>query len=156
MKLRTTMSLSNITNVKVTCAGCDIKFLISDTVFYRNKRWCRNQQCKEVIDTKVKNKNYRKAKRKMEKGTFRHGVGPELREFIKSRDDLTCRLCVTKLESTKAQVHHIVPVSFGGTDIKTNLVLLCSECHTLVHQNGWDLYADVLMHYTTRLANNQI
>jgi len=31
------------------------------------------------------------------------------------------------------RVHHIVPVSLGGTDEIENLVLLCPNCHTLVH-----------------------
>lgn len=143
-------------NRQVICAGCNQRFSLNVTSFYRNKRWCYSPSCKEIIDLKVKHANYKKAQKKMKNGTFRNGVNEELRTFIRKRDDLTCRLCVKKLESTNAQVHHIVPVSFGGTDIKTNLVLLCYDCHTLVHQNGWELYSDVLMHYTTRLANNTI
>lgn len=144
-----------MTNVRVTCAGCDQKFLITDTIFYRNKRWCSADKCKEVIDAKVKNKNYRKAIRKIEKGTFRHGVGADLREFIKSRDDLTCRLCMNKIDTHSAQVHHIQPVSFGGSDEITNLVLLCSGCHVMVHQNGWENYKYVLSSYTKGLASVQ-
>lgn len=141
-------------NRQVICAGCSCRFSLSETTFYRNKRWCKNMSCKDIIDLKVKHANYKKAQKKIKNGTFRHGVNEELRNFIRDRDDLTCRLCVTKLESTSAQVHHIVPVSFGGTDIKTNLVLLCYDCHTLVHQNGWELYTDVLTSYTTRISES--
>src|SRR5579885_783425 len=31
------------------------------------------------------------------------------------------------------RVHHLVPVSLGGVDTLENLVLLCSNCHALVH-----------------------
>jgi predicted HNH restriction endonuclease len=31
------------------------------------------------------------------------------------------------------RVHHIIPVSYGGTDVTNNLILLCSNCHSMVH-----------------------
>ncbi|PGT90147.1 HNH endonuclease [Bacillus thuringiensis] len=31
------------------------------------------------------------------------------------------------------QVHHMIPVQYGGSDDKYNLILLCSNCHKLVH-----------------------
>jgi len=141
-------------NVKVTCAGCDEKFLITDTVFYRNKRWCQSQACKEIIDFKVKNKNYRKAMRKIEKGTFRHGVDAVLRNYIKDRDNLVCRLCINKIDTHSAQVHHITPVSCGGSDDVQNLVLLCASCHVMIHQTGWENYTATFNGYTKKLSKN--
>ena len=31
------------------------------------------------------------------------------------------------------EIHHIVPVAKGGGDIDNNLILLCSNCHKVVH-----------------------
>jgi 5-methylcytosine-specific restriction endonuclease McrA len=139
-------------NRKVICAGCGDCFLTTKTEFYRSKRWCGNSLCKENIDYKVKNANYKKAQKKIENGTFRHGVNAELRETIKQRDEFTCRLCLNKLDSFNLQVHHIVPVSNGGNDDLNNLVLLCNGCHTKLHKEGWELYVSKLEKYTSSLC----
>lgn len=135
-------------NRQVICAGCSCSYYIPQTKFYRNKRWCGDALCKEVIDSKVKNANYKKAQKKIEKGTFRHGVESELREKIKKRDDFTCRLCFKNPDIHDLQVHHIVPVKEGGSDCLTNLVLLCKQCHTSLHQNDWKQYVNRLVEYT--------
>lgn len=144
------------TNKKVICAGCSDRHVLSETTFYRNKRWCGSELCKENIDYKVKHSNYKKTRRKIIKGTFRHGVSSDVREYIKNRDDFTCRLCFKKLQTVGMQVHHIVPVANGGTDDNSNLVLLCYECHTELHKAGWENYTKKLKDYTTKIENNYI
>ena len=139
-------------NRQVICAGCSCMYYIPQTKFYRNKRWCGNDTCKDIIDSKVRHHNYKKAQRKIEKGTFRHGVTAELRDCIKLRDDFTCRLCVNKLETNELQVHHIVPVSDGGDDELSNLVLLCHNCHTSLHKDDWKNYTEKLFDYTRSLS----
>lgn len=141
-------------NVKVICAGCNTKHSIESTVFYRNKRWCQKPECKEVIDKKVKHFNYKKAMKKIEKGTFRHGVRPDLREYVRVRDNHVCRICFNKLEEKNMQVHHIVPVANGGDDDYNNLVLLCNVCHTNLHKHGWENYIKQLKEYTTKVEHN--
>lgn len=71
-------------NRKVICAGCLESFYVHQTMFHRRKRWCGNGFCKEQIDYKVKNSNYKKAQRKIEKGTFRHGVNEDLGNILKT------------------------------------------------------------------------
>lgn len=142
------------TNRKVICAGCSQRYLINKTTFHRNKRWCGNEQCKEIIDYKVRHANYKKAQKKMSKGTFRHGVQAELREHIKNRDDYTCRLCFNKLDHTGLQVHHIIPVANGGDDSYINLVLLCYDCHTNLHKVGWENYVKKLEGYTRKIEEH--
>ena len=34
------------------------------------------------------------------------------------------------------EYHHIVPLIFGGNDINTNIVCLCSKCHKLIHYDS--------------------
>ena len=35
----------------------------------------------------------------------------------------------------KLELHHIVPIDFGGTDDFFNLLYLCQDCHKQVHRN---------------------
>lgn len=134
-------------NRKVICAGCENHFFINETSFYRKKRWCSNENCKQVIDIKVKNNNYKKQKRKLDNGTFRHGVSREVREYIKNRDMNRCTICSYSQNMYKLQVHHIIPVKEGGSDDYNNLVLLCYECHKEVHQNDWRDYVSKLRNF---------
>jgi 5-methylcytosine-specific restriction endonuclease McrA len=135
-------------NRTVICAGCTNTFFVRETSFYRNKRWCGALNCKDTIDTKVRHSNYKKTQKKIKNGTFRHGVDAELREYIKQRDNNTCKLCSTEYDFRNTQVHHIVPVSDGGSDEYENLILLCGICHVEVHQKGWELYVNNFKKYT--------
>lgn len=130
------------------CAGCQSRYSAEKTKFYRRKRWCGGDSCKEVIDTKVKHANYIKQQKKIKNGTFRHGVDAELREYIKTRDHHKCQKCFAFGDQINLQVHHIVPVSDGGTDDRSNLILLCSSCHTRVHQDGYKRYIKKFSKYS--------
>lgn len=128
---------------KVMCAGCSNYHLVDDTTFYRNKRWCYSPDCKNVIDEKVKNMNFVRRMRKMEKGKFRGGVAQDLRDIILRRDMNTCSMCYLKSSTPGVmQVHHITPVSKGGTDEYGNLITLCKPCHSKVHNKGWEKYVE--------------
>lgn len=124
----------------VMCAGCSKKYPVSNTTFYRNKRWCGTQECIANIDKKVASYNYKKQQRKILKGTNRTGVATELRSFIYHRDNSVCQECNLTFELWESQIHHIVPVSNGGNDSVENLILLCKNCHTKVHQEGCENY----------------
>lgn len=55
-----------------------------------------------------------------------------LREFIKERDDHTCRYCSISLAVEPhllLEVDHIVPVSKGGLSLPENLQTLCWRCN---------------------------
>lgn len=53
------------------------------------------------------------------------------KEFVRYRDNHTCAICHTK---GKGDVHHIIPVSKGGTDRADNGVFLCKKCHEDLHK----------------------
>ena len=53
------------------------------------------------------------------------------REAILNRDGYTCQICGEK--HTKLEVHHIIFRSQGGTDDENNLITLCKNCHSDVH-----------------------
>ena len=57
---------------------------------------------------------------------------------IAARDKYRCRLCGKKCRygdplPTRADAHHIVFASAGGSDQSANLLHLCRACHDLVH-----------------------
>ena len=130
---------------RVICCGCESLFDLNQTFMYRGKRLCGNQDCKDVIDFKVKHSNYKKKIRKIENGTFRSGVSPEIRKYILDRDSYCCGKCKSSYSDDKMmQVHHIVPVSDGGTDELTNLITVCRNCHKKIHNDDWRKYAESL------------
>lgn len=57
---------------------------------------------------------------------------------VKKRDGNKCVSC-SKLESVADkiyhEVHHIVPLSRGGTTTMRNLCTLCKECHKKKHRH---------------------
>ena len=55
------------------------------------------------------------------------------KQFVLTRDEHTCQYCKGKSGSNLLEVHHIKWKSNGGTDILTNLITLCSECHKKLH-----------------------
>lgn len=34
------------------------------------------------------------------------------------------------------EVHHVIKLCDGGTDFGDNLVILCKDCHDLIHEEG--------------------
>ena len=56
----------------------------------------------------------------------------KLREYIKTRDNYTCRMCgnSTYVEpNLLLEIDHIVPVSKGGKTEENNLQTLCWKCN---------------------------
>ena len=60
-----------------------------------------------------------------------------MKAYILDRDKYRCKCCKDK--NTRLEVHHILERSKGGTDIPSNLITLCSECHKLVHKGKLSL-----------------
>lgn len=54
----------------------------------------------------------------------------ELLEEVYKRYDSKCCNCGS---TDNLDIHHIVPLSCGGTDRATNLVLVCQRCHQGLH-----------------------
>ncbi|MFX1532939.1 MAG: RNA-guided endonuclease IscB [Promethearchaeota archaeon] len=54
--------------------------------------------------------------------------------YVRARDNHTCQLCKGRSKVRRLECHHLVSRSEGGTDIPTNLITLCEECHDQVHK----------------------
>jgi hypothetical protein len=52
---------------------------------------------------------------------------------IMKRLDIGCFICEWKLGS--CDIHHILPVSKGGSDDNSNLTYICPNCHRLAHED---------------------
>lgn len=51
---------------------------------------------------------------------------------VKQRDEYKCKICGGTEE---LEVHHIIPLSRGGTNKKTNLITLCIKHHKARHKH---------------------
>lgn len=61
--------------------------------------------------------------------------------YVLARDKYTCQLCRKHGKGVKLVVPHIIYRSQGGTDRVSNLITLCTDCHTTKnHQPGGKLY----------------
>ncbi len=58
------------------------------------------------------------------------------------RRDRHCQFAGCDRPWTWCDVHHLRAKEDGGWDLLDNLVLLCRRHHTMVHQQGWQLWRD--------------
>ena len=67
---------------------------------------------------------------------YQYGDGAgfyNIKSAVLHRDDYKCQICGNKHD--RLEIHHIKFRSHGGSNCMDNLVALCSECHSKVH-NG--------------------
>jgi len=70
-----------------------------------------------------------------------------LRREIKERREVKCKMCGREQSRNDRdlQVHHIVPLTAGGSNHADNLMLLCHRCHRSVES-----YTDKIVDYTIK------
>ena len=106
---------------------------------YKPKRPCRWPGCSELSDgpycpehQKQMDAHYNRYQRDPES---RHRYGRAWRQ-IRDRhlkQHPLCEMCLKAGRYTTAQeVHHIVPLSRGGTHDSSNLMSLCKPCHSRI------------------------
>lgn len=54
------------------------------------------------------------------------------KESVLKRDKYKCANCGST-DRNDLNVHHIVPLSAGGSNTDTNMIVLCSKCHKAIH-----------------------
>jgi 5-methylcytosine-specific restriction endonuclease McrA len=75
---------------------------------------------RKLIDGKVYKWQYQKSNR----------LDENLRIATIMRDDYTCKLC--NAQNIKLEVHHIKARKYGGANTLSNLIALCSKCHSKI------------------------
>lgn len=56
----------------------------------------------------------------------------ELRKEFNKKHNIA-KYCANCHSIDNLQVHHIIPLSLGGTNYESNLVTLCGNCHAKIH-----------------------
>lgn len=66
--------------------------------------------------------------------------------------------CINCDKTDNLQLHHIVPLSIGGTNKLSNVVVLCGECHGKLHGVNWSKHSELTRKgmETARLNGKQI
>lgn len=64
----------------------------------------------------------------------RHGaVIRRVRKLVLERDNYACRACGSRPGAPNLEVHHIKPLSMGGSRSPRNCKTLCRKCHIKLH-----------------------
>lgn len=111
------------------------------------KRPCRYPGCPSLCED---GEQYCEEHRKLEEQhyeKFRRGYSPGRRygrAWKRIRDRYIgkhplCEMCMKNKRYIKAEeVHHILPLSEGGTHEEANLMSLCRSCHEKIHKERGD------------------
>jgi len=59
-----------------------------------------------------------------------------------------CQNCRKSRSEVQLNVHHVVPVSRGGSHARENLCVLCSQCHAAAHPEKTNEMAPVVEFFT--------
>ncbi len=104
------------------------------------KRPCAFPGCPNLTDKqyceqheKVQNKLYNKYERRADVNIRYGRAWRRVRQRYVSAHPL-CERCLVEGKITPVdEVHHIIPVSQGGTNDESNLMSLCKSCHNKIH-----------------------
>lgn len=109
------------------------------------KRPCSYPGCPNLTDGRFCEKHQRQENRRYEKYDRDPAVKKRYgRSWRKIRDSYAkehpfCEECFRKgIMIAVEEVHHIKPLSEGGTNNKENLISLCKSCHARVHAKRGD------------------
>lgn len=109
------------------------------------KRPCSYPGCPNLIDGRFCEKHQREENRRYEKYDRDPAVKKRYgRSWRRIRDSYVkahpfCEECFKKgILVPVEEVHHIKPLSEGGTNNKENLISLCKSCHARVHAKRGD------------------
>lgn len=57
------------------------------------------------------------------------------RKKVLKRDGKQCQNC-GRGKNVNLEVHHVVPIKDGGGNVLSNLITLCRDCHSAIHNSG--------------------
>src|SRR5258708_3941447 len=75
----------------------------------------------------------------------RRGISQTTREELLKKANFRCVMCGS---SGPLELHHIVPISVGGTSDPSNLTVLCANCNRLAASGPLELH---FVHYLASL-----
>ncbi|MEA4874383.1 MULTISPECIES: HNH endonuclease signature motif containing protein [Bacillota] len=106
----------------------------------RPKRPCSTPGCPNLTDGRyceehrvVERRRYDKFERSPDVNKKYGRAWKRIRDRY-AREHPLCEMCEENGRLTSAEeVHHILPISLGGTHDKSNLMSLCKSCHNKIH-----------------------
>ena len=112
---------------------------------YKPKKPCAWPGCPNLTDGKYCPEHQKEANARYEK----YGRDPAVhhrygRAWKRIRDSYVkshpyCELCLKQgMVAPVEEVHHIKPLSEGGTHARDNLISLCKSCHSRIHAQRGD------------------
>ena len=111
----------------------------------RPKRPCSYPGCPNLTDGQYCEAHRKTARRQYDKYERSPNVNKKYgRAWKRIRDRYVaehplCERCKAEGRLTPVEeVHHILPVSKGGTHERSNLMALCRSCHTKIHHDLGD------------------
>ena len=112
----------------------------SERMPHRPKKPCRFPGCPNLTDEQYCDKHRKAARRQYDKyerdANVHRTYGfrwQKIRKRYVAAHPL-CELCLKEGRYTPVEeVHHILPVSKGGTHDESNLMSLCRSCHNKIH-----------------------
>lgn len=112
---------------------------------YKSKRPCSFPGCPNLTDgryceehKKLEAKRYEKYDRDPAAKRRYGRAWKRIRDSC-AADHPLCELCLKEGRYTPTeQVHHLKPLSEGGTHSRDNLMALCSACHAKIHAERGD------------------
>lgn len=116
---------------------------------YKPKRPCSHPGCPNLTDGRFCEEHQRQENQRYEKydrdPVVRRRYG---RAWKRIRDKYIaahplCEMCKQQGKITPAgEVHHIIPLSRGGTHDRSNLMALCKSCHSEITAKDGDRWHD--------------
>lgn len=65
------------------------------------------------------------------------------REYYLEKYDFVCQICRGKFIPANLHCHHIIPLFLGGSDLESNITVLCVKCHQRQHtKSNWNRIKD--------------
>jgi len=87
--------------------------------------------------------------RRVPKQEQRNKFSKSIRHKVYERENGSCQNCGGR----GSEVHHVVPRSRGGRGVISNALLLCDNCHRLIHKEN-ELMDFWISNYTDRYGVN--
>jgi len=111
----------------------------------RPKRACTHPGCPNLTDGRFCEQHQREENRRYEKYDRDPAVHRRYGSLWRKKRDSyaksqpVCERCLLKgLYVPVEEVHHIKPLSEGGTHEESNLISLCKSCHSKIHAERGD------------------
>lgn len=107
---------------------------------YKIKHGCHYPGCYKLTDEeyceehkKIMQKDYDRFTRSPDhKKKYGHEWARIRERYV--REHPLCEMCLEEGRYTPVEeVHHIIPVSRGGTNARSNLMSVCKSCHNKIH-----------------------